>query len=62
MSSKKYLFYISQNYSFAILRPIQTQALIRGDQVAWFVEGDAVDKTLFNDDEGQLADVSAIFA
>ncbi|MBA6291607.1 CDP-glycerol glycerophosphotransferase family protein [Colwellia sp. MB3u-70] len=62
MSSKKYLFYISQNYSFAILRPIQTQALIRGDQVAWFVEGTAVDKTLFNDDEGQLADVSAIFA
>jgi len=62
MSSKKYLFYISQNYSFAILRPIQTQALILGDQVAWFVEGDAVDKTLFNDGEAQLTDVSAIFA
>ncbi len=62
MTVKKYLFFISQNYSFAILRPIQTQALIRGDKVAWFVEGDAVDKTLFNDDEQQLADVSAIFA
>ena len=62
MTVKKYLFFISQNYSFSILRPIQTQALIRGDKVAWFVEGDAVDKALFNDDEQHLVDISAIFA
>ncbi|UUO22753.1 CDP-glycerol--glycerophosphate glycerophosphotransferase [Colwellia sp. M166] len=61
MTVKKYLFFISQNYSFSILRPIQTQALNRGDKVAWFVEGDAVDKELFDDDEQQLADLSAIF-
>jgi len=62
MTVKKYLFFISQNYSFAILRPIQYRALMRGDQVAWFVEGNAVDLTLFNQEEKRLVNVNDIFA
>lgn len=42
MATKRYLFYISQNYSYAILRPIQTAILARGDQAAWFLEGKEV--------------------
>ena len=48
---KKYLFYISQNYSFEILRPIQKIAQDRGDYCAWFVEGNQVNHTFFSSNE-----------
>jgi CDP-glycerol glycerophosphotransferase (TagB/SpsB family) len=51
---KRYLLYISQNYSFEILRPIQDVILGRGDQCAWFVEGDKVNLANFNDTETRL--------
>ncbi|MFQ3208364.1 MAG: CDP-glycerol glycerophosphotransferase (TagB/SpsB family) [Glaciecola sp.] len=35
---KKYLFYISQNYSFEVLRPLQNEIWRQGGQVAWFAE------------------------
>ena len=41
-SGKRYVLYISQNYSFEILRPIQQQIIARGDSCAWFVEGEMV--------------------
>ncbi len=39
--NKKYLFYVSENYSFAILRPLQEAILARGDTVKWFLEASA---------------------
>jgi len=36
---KRYLFFISQPYSLAILRPIQKVIRERGDQAAWYFDG-----------------------
>jgi len=54
---QKHLFYISQNYSFEILRPLQRVIRQRGDQCAWFVEGEEVNLNNFNDDETQLGTI-----
>ena len=35
---RKYLFYISQLYAFAIVRPLQNIIISRGDDVAWFFD------------------------
>lgn len=35
---RKYLFYVSQIYAFAIVRPLQKIIIGRGDEVAWFLE------------------------
>jgi len=58
MSSKKYLFYISQNYSFAILRPIQTEIRKRGDIVKWFLHGSEVNANYIQDDELIIGHIS----
>jgi hypothetical protein len=60
-AAKRYVFYISQNYSFAILRPLQKAIMERHGQVAWFVEGKAVNPAFFEHDETQLPGVDAIF-
>lgn len=59
---KKYLFYISQNYSFAILRPIQKILWARGARVQWFFEGSAVKQSYLTGDEKQLDSVAQIMA
>jgi CDP-glycerol glycerophosphotransferase (TagB/SpsB family) len=54
MPRKRYLFYISQNYSYAILRPLQQKIWARGDEVVWFLEGKEVDERYLHRDEVQL--------
>jgi len=49
--TKKYLFYISQNYSFEILRPIQKELWNRQIKVMWLVVGDEVNHDYFTEDE-----------
>jgi hypothetical protein len=58
---KKFLFYISQNYSFAMLRPIQEILLSRGDQVCWFFERDNVNHSYLKEKEHLLDTVLDIF-
>ncbi len=58
---KKYLFYISQNYSFAILRPVQEVLLARGDDVTWFLEGNKVNSEYLNEDDKRISDIDGIF-
>jgi len=48
---RNYLFYISENYSFKILRPLQAEINKRGDQVKWFVEGNNVKQDYFKTNE-----------
>ena len=56
----RFLFYISQNYSFEILRPLQKQILNSGWECAWFVEGNAVNRNLFAEDEVQLQHIREV--
>jgi len=59
---KKYLFYISQNYSFAILRPIQEILWQRGDEVQWFFEGSAVNPDFLSTKEKHLTDIPHVMS
>lgn len=57
---KKYLMYISQNYSYAILRPLQSEILAHGGQVRWFLEGDNVTPDFLAPDEQTLTSMTEI--
>lgn len=62
MVTKRYLFYISQNYSYAILRPLQAAILSRGDQVAWFLEGKEVSVDYLTEKELHLTTITQVKA
>lgn len=57
---KRYLMYVEQNYSFAILRPIQEAILKRGGEAAWFITGKEADKKLIAEHETLLSSVEEV--
>tara|TARA_R110002167_G_scaffold24330_5_gene85731 strand:- start:297 stop:1370 length:1074 start_codon:yes stop_codon:yes gene_type:complete len=59
---KRYLMYVEQNYSFAILRPIQEAILGRGAEVAWFIAGDEANRKLISENETLLSSVEEVQA
>lgn len=54
------LFYVQQNYCFAILRPLQVEIRNRGGAVRWFFVGDEVDPGYLTDGEIALPSVSEV--
>lgn len=54
------LFYIEQDYSYAILRPLQTEILAQGGVVNWFLVGKEVSRDLLADNECCLTTVDAV--
>ncbi|TEW56617.1 CDP-glycerol--glycerophosphate glycerophosphotransferase [Psychromonas sp. RZ22] len=62
MASHKYLLYISQNYAYAMLRPLQAEILKRGDEVRWFLEGKEVSSHYLDFTEKSLANIDAVKA
>lgn len=57
-SSFRFLFYVSQDYSFAVLRPLQAVALAAGHEVRWLVIGNA-SPALLLPDEQTVSDIRA---
>lgn len=57
---KRYIFCISQNYSFTILRPIQKILRQRGDEVHWFLEGNSVNPGYLSLDEKRLDTIDQV--
>ena len=59
-NKKKYLFFINQDYSFAVLRPLQDEILKRGDEVKWFLYGEEIHYKYLKKDEKRVFDVKEI--
>jgi hypothetical protein len=60
-SNKRLLFYVEQNYSFDILRPLQSEARKRGYDVRWLIIEDA-DPALLGADEQRCANIKEAIA
>ena len=56
------LFYIEQNYAYAILRPLQAQIRASGGSVYWLLVGDQVDAGFLHSDENRLQNAAAAIA
>ena len=51
LNKYKFLFYIEQNYSFDILRPLQQVALLEGHSVYWLLVGEDISKDFLLESE-----------
>lgn len=59
-NKKRYLFFISQDYSFPVLRPLQKAIVARGDEVKWFMYGDEISKSYLDSDEQSLESINEV--
>jgi len=57
---RKFLFFISQDYSFAVLRPLQDAILSQGSQVKWFLYGEELTYDLLNTRETKLDNINDV--
>lgn len=57
---RRHLFFVEQDYSFEILRPLQDAAGRRRDSVAWFLNGPAAER--LRSDEERLSTVAEVEA
>jgi len=60
MQKRKYLFFISQDYSFPILRPLQKVILAQGNSIKWFLYGDEISMDFLNQDEERLFNIQDV--
>lgn len=60
MEPRHYLLYITQNYSFAVLRPLQQAIRARGDKVAWFLFGKEINADYLRDNETCLSTIKQV--
>ncbi|WP_237156980.1 CDP-glycerol--glycerophosphate glycerophosphotransferase [Photobacterium rosenbergii] len=58
--SKRYLMYVAQNYSYAMLRPLQAAIIEQGGEVCWFIEGNEADPGYIKTEETLLTSVEAV--
>lgn len=59
--SRRFLFYLEQDYSFAVLRPLQNAALKRGHEVRWLLVENA-SAALLRADEKSVTDIPSAIA
>ena len=60
-SPRRYLLYANQDNNFPILGPIQDTIRQRGDQVAWFIHGNAHSERYLQDTDSVCASDDAVF-
>lgn len=62
MKNRKYLFYASQNYSFAILRPLQKLIREQGGEVKWYLNGNDINASYLLADESRLLTIEDVMS